>query len=204
MSQGQAMEPDDFAPPQPARPMRLLLVDDEPQIVAALARALRRSFGSRLAIESFSAGQTALDRLRERSFDVVISDLRMPGIDGLTLLAETARLQPRCVRLVLSATADFATAQQAINSFGLFRFLTKPWDTAELRAHVQAALEHAEAQRLAHERALAWAAQTGALSRQDLERERLEAMEPGLTRVEWDADGAVIMPPLDAPLGGLH
>lgn len=198
------MEPDDFAPSHPTRPMRLLLVDDEPQIVAALARALRRSFGSRLAIETFTAGQAALDRLRERSFDVVVSDLRMPGIDGLALLAETARLQPRCVRLVLSATADFATAQHAINSFGLFRFLTKPWDTTELRAHVQAALDHAQAQRLEHDRALAWAAQTGELSLQDLERERLEAMEPGLTVVEWDAEGAVIMPPLDTPLDGLR
>lgn len=162
---------------------RLMIVDDEPAVLAALQRALRRRFGARLAICTEPDAHAALERLRSERFDIVMSDLRMPRMDGITLLTLVSAVQPACVRLLLTASADFETAQRAINEAGLFRYLTKPWLDGELAAHLEAAI--AEAGRA-----------TPPLTPEEAERRRLEALEPGLTQVEWGPQGEVLMPPL--------
>lgn len=167
---------------------RLLLVDDEAPVTAALHRALRRRFGKRLDISIENDPQAALARLRASRFDIVLSDLRMPVVDGVTLLTLVSAMQPQSVRMLLTATADFQTAQRAINDAGLFRYLTKPWTEAELIAHFESALVQ-----VGH-------AQEGVLPPQEAERRRLEALEPGLTEVEWGPLGEVLMPTLPAPL----
>lgn len=166
---------------------RLLLVDDEGSVLTALHRALRQAFGTRLHVTPREDPHAALALLREEAFDVVLCDLRMPGLDGLALLAQAAVLQPHAVRMVLTASADFAAAQQAINGVGVFRFLSKPWGRVELSTHVEAALAQArlQAERRAHDEAR--------LSPQERERRRLEALEPGLTQVEFGPLGEVVM-----------
>ena len=129
-------------------PARLLIVDDEAPVLSALRRALHQRFGPRLEIVTEQDPTAALARLHAERFDVVISDLRMPAIDGLTLLTLGSALQPHGVGMLLTASGDFDTARRAINEAGLFRYLNKPWHDDELAAHVEAAL--AEAQRLAH------------------------------------------------------
>lgn len=174
----------------------LLLVDDEPSVLTALKRSLRQHFGTALAIEVCSDSVQALQRAHERHFDIVVADLRMPGLDGLAFLAALAKVQPHAVTLMLTGSADFATAQRAVNDVGVFRYLCKPWQDDELASHMQAALDHAQHTARQREHATAWQASQGQISPQELERQRLEALEPGLTQVEWAADGAVIMPPL--------
>jgi two-component system, probable response regulator PhcQ len=166
--------------------MRLLIVDDEPAVLSALRRALRHHFGPRLEVDTESDAHQALARLRHEPCDIVMSDLRMPALDGLSLLTLVPAMQPRCVRLLLTGSADFETAQRAINEAGLFRYLTKPWLDSELAAHLEAAM--AEAARIAGDRV--------PLTAEEAERRRLEALEPGLTQVDWGPGGEVLMPPL--------
>jgi DNA-binding NtrC family response regulator len=168
--------------------MRLLIIDDEPAVLSALRRALRHTFGERLQVSTEPDAHAALARLRDEPYDIVMSDLRMPALDGLTLLTLAMALQPQCVRLLLTGSADFATAQRAINEAGLFRYLTKPWTNHELSSHLEAAM--AQAALAGRERA--------AVTPEEAERRRLEALEPGLTQVEWGPAGEVLMPPLSS------
>ncbi len=181
---------------------RILIVDDEPYVLAALLRALRLRLGRRVQVRTQVDAWDALALAREQAFDVVISDLRMPKMDGITLLARIALLQPHSVRMILTGSADFGTAQRAINESGVFRYLTKPWHDTELTAHIEAALALAQQARSQREQAEQWQAQAVAPNAQELERQRLEALEPGLTRVEWGPQGEVLMPGLlDAGAG---
>jgi two-component system, probable response regulator PhcQ len=177
----------------------ILLVDDEVSIVRSLGRALRQSFAHSLLIDTCNSGADALEMLRERRFDVIVSDLRMPGMGGMELLEKAAKVQPDCVRMILTGTSDFSTAQEAMNGFGVYRYLTKPWEIDELVKHMGAAIQHGASLRAQREQALEWAASQGKVSPQEVERHRLEAMEPGITHVEWDEDGCFVLPLHDSP-----
>lgn len=178
----------------------MLIVDDEQAVLHALQRVMRRHFGATVAVHTTTSPEEALQWAAERPFAVVISDLRMPGHDGLRLLTEIADLQPQAVRLLLTGAADFAAAQKAVNQVGVFRYLSKPWNDAELTGHLRAALQQHDQAHERAEQAEAWARDHGRLSPQEAERHRLESMEPGITRVEWGPQGEVLMPALDAPL----
>jgi YesN/AraC family two-component response regulator len=175
-------------------PQRLLIVDDEASVLAALKRAVRHRFGQALIVETQVDASAALEILRVREFELVISDLRMPAMDGLTFLRHAAELRPHMVRMVLTGTADFATAQQAINDAGVFRYLCKPWQDEDLASYVDAARLFALNSRHQRNAAQAWQDHREAPSSQELERRRLEALEPGLTHVEWGPNGEVLMP----------
>jgi DNA-binding NtrC family response regulator len=175
----------------------VLLVDDEPAVAQSLRRSLRQALPRGTPIELCHSGAEAIVRLHARSFDAIVSDLRMPGMDGLQLLQRAAGIQPLCTRLILTATADFESAQRAVNSFGVFRYLTKPWDPAALARDVTDAIEHSRGLRRQREQATAWAVAQGEASPQVLERLRLEALEPGITQVEWAPDGSILMPSLE-------
>ncbi|MBA4174977.1 MAG: hypothetical protein C0505_00215 [Leptothrix sp. (in: Bacteria)] len=121
----------------------ILIVDDEPEVLAALRRALRQQFGAGLSCETCSNGIDALGRAREQRFDVVMADLHMPELDGIGLLTLIAAIQPDAVRMMMTGANDFETAQRAINEAGVFRYLCKPWTPQELASHLTAALAQA-------------------------------------------------------------
>jgi two-component system, probable response regulator PhcQ len=184
---------------------RLVLVDDDPHVLAALRRLLQRGLASRaLAIEAYTAPRVALERLRERPVDLVICDYRMPVLDGVSLLRQVARAHPGTARMLLTGSPDLAAVLRAVNDAGVSRVLLKPWDNqallSEVRACLQARDEMQEQSRLAEQ-----ARRSGAgLSAQQLELSRIEALWPGITQVEWTADGAVQfgdtgLAPLDRP-----
>ena len=126
---------------------RILIVDDEPSVLSALQRALRQRFGPELVVQTETDAMLALGRARHEFYEVVISDLRMPEIDGIAFLSLLAALQPASVRMILTGAADLETAQRAIQDAGVFRYLTKPWVDAELAAHVRSAIAQAETMR---------------------------------------------------------
>ena len=123
---------------------RVLLVDDDMAVLSALQRALRSMFGSAVTVDALRDPLLALAQAQRCRYDVVLSDLRMPDLDGLAFLTLMAAVQPQAVRVMLTGSADFETAQRAINDAGVFRYLCKPWDEHTLRCHLEAALHQAE------------------------------------------------------------
>jgi DNA-binding NtrC family response regulator len=171
---------------------RLLLLDDEPNVLQALQRALRQCFpAGDLTVETFTDPERALLRCGETSFDVVVSDYRMPGINGIDFLRMVKGIQPDAIRVVLSASTEFDTVMQAINQAEVFRYIPKPWQSDELVNTINLAFtrhdEVAEERRLAEEQRQKLTDMTP----QELEARRLEAEEPGITKVNWGPDGSV-------------
>jgi len=159
---------------------RLLIIDDEAPVLHALRRLLQLHFKpQQVSVEICSDPLLALQRLQQERFDVLISDYRMPQLDGVTLLAHARDLDPRAVRMMLSAAADFATVLAAVNRAGVFRYIPKPWSEQQLVADLHAALAFDPC---------------ATPSAYELERRRLEALEPGITQVDWGPNGEVLMP----------
>lgn len=114
--------------------MRLLLVDDEPRVLSGLGRVLVELEGS-WEVVTATSGELALERMAEREFDVVVTDMRMPGFDGADLLAEVQHRYPGVTRIVLSGQPDEADAIRALAV--AHRFLAKPCSIQALRAAVE-------------------------------------------------------------------
>lgn len=120
------------------KPPRVLCVDDDHNLLEAMRRSLKGDF----ELVTATGGVEGLRRLREDGpFAVVISDLRMPVIDGITLLREVAESSPDSVRVLLTGNADVTAAVSAINEGQLFRFLTKPCPAKYLHATIVAAIQ---------------------------------------------------------------
>src|ERR1700712_3298301 len=172
---------------------RLLLVDDDPNVVSALRRVLRSSFTESLTVECFGDPIAALERLRDVHFDVVLSDYRMPRMDGFEFLRQAREVQPHLIRIILSASSDFKSIQQAINEVEVYRYLAKPWTESDFIEQIGGALKRAEHDHAERELADAMRLQQGALSPEEIELRRLEELEPGLTVVEWGPNGEVVI-----------
>lgn len=129
----------------------LLLVDDEVNILNSLRRLLRHE---PYDILTASNGAAALEVLSQQHVDLVITDARMPIMDGAALLAQVQRHWPDCMRLLLTGHADLNTTIKAINQGRLYRYITKPWDDDELRLTIRQALafQHADRERQRMER----------------------------------------------------
>ncbi len=132
--------------PQAAPSAAVLCVDDEPNILSALKRTLR---GDGHRVLTAGSGQEALQILHGEPVDIIVSDMRMPGMDGAELLEQAHARWPASIRLLLTGHADTSAAVAAINRGRIFRYLTKPWDDAELRFTVRQGLEirHLERER---------------------------------------------------------
>jgi response regulator RpfG family c-di-GMP phosphodiesterase len=123
---------------KPPERARVLCVDDEPNILASLRRTLRFHY----EVVTADNAETALALLeRGLPFAVVISDLRMPGTDGVALLRKVKERAPDTVRVLLTGDADLNGAIAAVNEGQLFRFLVKPCAPAALLNALQAATE---------------------------------------------------------------
>src|ERR687886_653807 len=114
----------------------IVAVDDEPAVLAAVARDLRRGFGARYRILRATSGPEALDLLRQLrargdQVALLIADQRMPGMAGTEYLVEARKLVPDARRLLLTAYADTEAAIAAINEVALDYYLLKPWDPPE-------------------------------------------------------------------------
>jgi diguanylate cyclase (GGDEF)-like protein len=129
---------------------RVLAVDDDTNVTSGIASNLH----GRFTVMTANSGTEALDILSEHGpFAVVLSDLRMPSMDGIELLRRVRHQYPETIRIMLSGNADLAATIQAVNSGGIQHLLLKPSSPEELRNVLENAC--AEFDRQAKERALA-------------------------------------------------
>jgi diguanylate cyclase (GGDEF)-like protein/PAS domain S-box-containing protein len=124
------------------RPRRsLLLVDDEPKIISFMERVLRQE-GYRIV--STTKASEGFELLATNRIGVVLSDLRMPGMDGIEFLSRVSRLHPETVRIAMSGYADMSMVTEAINRGAIYKFLTKPIENEVLRRSIAKAFEQFE------------------------------------------------------------
>jgi thioredoxin reductase (NADPH) len=126
-------------PQEQVRPV-LLAVDDDPDVLRAVDRDLRRRYADRYRVLRAGSGQEGLDTLREartRNLPValIVSDQRMPGMDGVAMLREARDLHPDAKVVLLTAYADTDAAIAAINQVRLDYYILKPWDPPEERMY---------------------------------------------------------------------
>ncbi|HLA33633.1 MAG TPA: HD domain-containing phosphohydrolase [Rhodocyclaceae bacterium] len=119
-------------------PASLLLVDDEASILSSLRRLLRPAGYKIHTAESGKAGLAVLERER---VDLVISDMRMPEMDGAQFLEQVRNRWPGIVRILLTGYADITSTIDAINRGEIYRYIAKPWDDNDLVLIIRDALE---------------------------------------------------------------
>jgi DNA-binding NtrC family response regulator len=107
----------------------VLFVDDERRVLTSMRAMFRRDYEVLLA----NSGQEAIDLLRDHTVDVIVSDQRMPGMTGVEVLKAVKRLAPNAMRILLTGYADLKAIEASINEGEVFRYLTKPCPSEELK-----------------------------------------------------------------------
>lgn len=168
--------------------IKILIVDDEPFVAKALARLLRG-----YDCTTCSAPEDALALISGQTFHLIISDYQMPNMDGVSLLTASKKLQPTAIRILLTGFADKQGMERAINNAEVFRFIDKPWNDLDFINAIERSLEH---QRLLSENeflANQVRQQQRLLQDQEAILQRLEAMDPGITKLNLDDDGRIVV-----------
>jgi two-component system response regulator HupR/HoxA len=119
------------------RAFPVLVVDDESDIL----RAFELSYGDDFTVLTAQGGARALDVLANEDVSVIVSDQRMPGMDGSEFLERSMAVRPNSVRIVLTGYTDIDALVRAVNRSRIYRYLTKPWDDEEMRTALTRAIE---------------------------------------------------------------
>ncbi len=115
---------------------KILCLDDEPEILNSLKRVFRKEFD----VHTFEKGADALVALSEHVFPVVISDMKMPEMDGVEFLSKAKDIQPDSSRILLTGYSELDSIAGAVNNGEIFAFISKPWDNNEIKLLVENAL----------------------------------------------------------------
>ncbi len=119
-------------------PIRMLCVDDEPNVLKALKRVFR---GSNYQVSLAESGFKGLEILAQGGIDIIISDMRMPQMDGAEFLAKAARQWPEVMRILLTGYADIESTIAAVNQGKIYSYCSKPWEDEELKTLIHKAVE---------------------------------------------------------------
>lgn len=125
----------------PAAPQPILLIDDDPAVLKLLQEDLERAGYATVALTD---PVQALEAIKQSDFSVIISDQRMPGLSGLNLLSQAARVRPAATRILITGMMDIETVVDAINTGEIFRFIVKPWLREEFLAAVKNGVQRHE------------------------------------------------------------
>lgn len=180
---------------QPApRSRNILVVDDDPLVARLLAQNLTWHFGETVKVTASVDPYEALHHMRNTPFDIIVSDLRMPEMDGIALLGIARDIQPNAVRMMLLGPTDLTRILEDQRQVDVFRYLSKPWTPEQFLAHCRAALNQVElacAQRtLARGRSQAAAAPGQAA----VEMVHLERTDPGIATISCGPDDEMVLP----------
>ena len=124
--------------PVKASPFRILLVDDEPNVLSALRRVFRQE---NYDVVTCGEPLAALALLKGEPFNLIISDYMMPGMDGGALLQKARLIDPQMIRIMLTGHADVNAVVGAVKNGAVYKFILKPWNDDDLRVTVALALE---------------------------------------------------------------
>ena len=127
-----------------ATPFAVLVVDDEPNILSALRRLLR---ANGYQVQTAPGGTEALSLLEQAPVDLIISDMRMPVMNGAEFLRRSRTLVPEAVRILLTGYADVGSTIAAVNDGEIFRYISKPWNDESLLATLRDGLERKQLER---------------------------------------------------------
>ncbi|MFB9136176.1 HD domain-containing phosphohydrolase [Vibrio olivae] len=123
--------------------LRLLLLDDEQDILKSLTRVLRYDYD----VVSFDSGSDALAYLQENDAPLIISDMRMPEMDGAEFLSLARQIRPDSLRFLLTGYSDMESTVKAVNEGGIHTYLAKPWDNEAIKQTLAKAAEVFELKR---------------------------------------------------------
>ncbi|NNF98636.1 MAG: response regulator [Desulfobacteraceae bacterium] len=161
----------------------VLIVDDEEMILDIIRSGLK---DEDCRIITARRGEEGLEILKKNDVSLVISDQKMPGLSGTAFLKKVRQLYPDMLTIILTGYADLQLALEAINTAGVYKFMTKPINLVELRVTVRRALEFRqlliENNRLQNK-----------IKAYEAKLQTLEKQHPGITRVERDTDGNVLL-----------
>ena len=115
----------------------ILIVDDEPDILDSLALSLELDYD----VLTANSGAEGLELLKQNQVALIISDQRMPKMTGVEFLAQAQELSPDTVRMMLTGFADFDAIIEAINQGQIYRYISKPWEPADLEIDIRQAIE---------------------------------------------------------------
>ena len=118
--------------------LSLLLLDDEKDILSSLTRLLRKEYD----IVTFTNGNEALEYLADNPIDIIMSDMRMPEMDGAEFLTKSRDVHPNAIRLLLTGYSDMESTISAINEGGVYTYIGKPWGNEELKLTLAKASDH--------------------------------------------------------------
>jgi type II secretory ATPase GspE/PulE/Tfp pilus assembly ATPase PilB-like protein/DNA-binding response OmpR family regulator len=138
---GKDAEPADTGQPGRKAPYRLLLVDDEPNILAALRRVFQRENYQLLFAQT---GEEALAILNKQPVELIMTDFMMPGMNGSDLLREVRERWPQTIRIMLTGHANTDAVMGSVKDGAVYRFILKPWNDDDIRLTIALALEQYE------------------------------------------------------------
>ncbi len=172
---------------------RILVVDDEPNVLITVQAILREEG---YEVDACPSGDQAIRVIQQRSYDLVLTDLKMAGADGLAVLAEVRKRSPQTVTVMMTGYGSVASAIEAVQ-LGAYEYLLKPVEVPELKAAVRRALER---KRLSEIDALYGVGQllSSSLDRTEISREVCNAVRKvlSLERAElitFDRNGTVLL-----------
>jgi DNA-binding NtrC family response regulator len=116
-------------------PTSILILDDEPIVSKRLQPSLEKKG---YEVEAFTRSEDALRRVKERRFDIVVTDLKMEGVDGMQFLTEVKEKYPKTEVIVITGFATMATAKESFSK-GVFDFLAKPFKLGEIAEVIEKA-----------------------------------------------------------------
>lgn len=117
---------------------RILILDDEQEVLNSLRRVFRKSY----LVDCFDNGEDALAAMEHQFYPVIISDMRMPHMDGAEFLTRSNDISPDSIRILLTGYADLDSTIRAINQGDIFSYASKPWNNDDLSKLVENALAH--------------------------------------------------------------
>jgi DNA-binding NtrC family response regulator len=117
---------------------KVLLVDDDPNLLAGLKRHLRKQFSIEIALSA----EEAIEKIQKQGpYAVIVSDYPMPGMNGIEFLSKVKKIHPEIVRIMLTGVADMPIAIKAVNEGNIFQFHPKPCPANKLGKAIQSGIE---------------------------------------------------------------